>query len=687
MSEDEKIIGMYYVQTGITVSKIEDIDKKCLEHIKKDLNESITETETEAIEFDNWNISDTFIDIKSRKVNLLRNRNFVITGKSGEGKTTFAIDFMIDLLQSNEKSFLIYNSMDDYEPIVRSKLLSRLLRKRIDKYNKTDIAKLEGGQEALDFIDNRISVLNNTKKIFEELITKPTGIYKDEYISLLTFFYKVKCKGYEKCIFYIDFIQHGRFIKESTSYREHLNARITNLKEAAKEVAKFGIDVIVILISQVSRSWDKTSGMIEATAESSEITTLAEAGISIKKKGNLQSGNYKTEINIEKNKCGDELSFTLIYDKDKTTYLPLYSSEIPQPSEVSKIEPNKKKEIEVNKTVSKIDTNTHNEVEHTNVLISKFDEHKKVNEVKPNGNSTLKGLSPNRTTKLFIKKLYHNFNNTDYASLHCSIAVFYSLRNLLFEGVSVDFLVIEAMEHYYKFNITNVRAYLKTFKGKTLRLYASNELHNLCDNHFYENTDELGKVLFVSEATYENEDDKKERLKNYKALISKRSEKNDFENKNSLNSITINVSKTLFDKTVSYVSHPKNFTHLIVRKMKKLNKNVKNSTMSESILFYLLLMFKENGTTKIKITKNDFSTYFFPSCKPPNNNSSTKIKNKIILFLNCYKAIYEEQKANKSKENLWLVPVSEPLYCKKEKVFIITVNDIRRIDANTKISV
>ncbi len=110
--------------------------------------------------------------------------------------------------------------------------------------------------------------------------------------------------------------------------------------------------------------------------------------------------------------------------------------------------------------------------------------------------------------------------------------------------------------------------------------------------------------------------------------------------------------------------------------MKQLNKNVKNNTMSDSILFYLWLMFKENGTTKIKITKNDFSTYFFPSCKAPNNNSSNKIKNKIILFLNCYKAINEELKANKSKENLWLVPVEEPQYCKKEKVFTITVNDI-----------
>ena len=217
-----------------------------------------------------------------------------VGAESSVGKTSFASQLALELLENNDDTILAFYSLDDSKTFIIKKMIYQLLSKK-SKSNKLDINNEDFIKSIKKHKNDYLKlILSNRIAIFESL-----NIY-NLYSQL------IKLKNNAKnnlnienpriiiIIDYLQIIEH-----ESSNLREGLNKICSYLKDIQKK-----LNCMMILLSQFNRSKETNINTLIRYRETSEIENISDLCINLE---NIQNQDYyNTKLYIVKNKSGEK---------------------------------------------------------------------------------------------------------------------------------------------------------------------------------------------------------------------------------------------------------------------------------------------------------------------------------------------------------------------------------------------
>ena len=230
-----------------------------------------------------------------------------VGAESSVGKTSFASQLALELLENNDDTILAFYSLDDSKTFIIKKMIYQLLSKK-SKSNKLDINNEDFIKSIKKHKNDYLKlILSNRIAIFESL-----NIY-NLYSQL------IKLKNNAKnnlnienpriiiIIDYLQIIEH-----ESSNLREGLNKICSYLKDIQKK-----LNCMMILLSQFNRSKETNINTLIRYRETSEIENISDLCINLE---NIQNQDYyNTKLYIVKNKSGFFQNNSIYtYKEDKT---------------------------------------------------------------------------------------------------------------------------------------------------------------------------------------------------------------------------------------------------------------------------------------------------------------------------------------------------------------------------------
>ncbi|MEI0532246.1 DnaB-like helicase C-terminal domain-containing protein, partial [Brachyspira pilosicoli] len=232
-------------------------------------------------------------DLKDTSFEVLKDfiKDYLITigAESSVGKTSFASQLALEILQKNDNTILAFYSLDDSKAFLIKKMILQLISNS-KKKNTSDFIKLINKHR-----NDCLSILFSSRiAIFEKL-----NIY-NLYNQLL----KLKQNASSKLnikepriivvIDYLQIIDH-----DSNNVREGLNKICSYLKNIQKK-----LNCMMILLSQFNRSKETNINTLIRYRETSEIENISDLCINLESINNQE--NYNTKLYIVKNKAGEK---------------------------------------------------------------------------------------------------------------------------------------------------------------------------------------------------------------------------------------------------------------------------------------------------------------------------------------------------------------------------------------------
>lgn len=226
----------------------------------------------------------------------LRDSLITVGAESSVGKTSFASQLALEILENNDDTILAFYSLDDSKTFLTKKIICQLLSKN-SKNNKKkyDISD----EDIVKYIkkhknDHLKILLSNRVAIFESL-----NIY-NLYSQLI----KLKRNAKDnlnienpRIIIIIDYLQI--IDHESSTLREGLNKICSYLKDVQKR-----LNCMMILLSQFNRSKETNINTLIRYRETSEIENISDLCINLE---SIQNQDYyNTKLYIVKNKAGEK---------------------------------------------------------------------------------------------------------------------------------------------------------------------------------------------------------------------------------------------------------------------------------------------------------------------------------------------------------------------------------------------
>lgn len=277
----------------------------------------------------NFNIDDTIINkdymdsiiklIKNTKYYNLDKTSFInlkefikdvlitIGAESSVGKTSFATQLSLDILNNNEDTILAFYSLDDSKFFLTKKMISYLLKDYNQSTDK-ELVKLinDNKNKSLKLLTSeRIAVFEqlNIYNLYSQLIK-----FKKNAQDKLN----IKSPRLIVVIDYLQIIDH-----ESNNLREGLNKTCKDLKDIQKK-----LNCMMFLLSQFNRSKDNNVNTLIRYRETSEIENISDICMNLESIKN--SNKYNIKLYIVKNKTGEKdkefVSFRNSYNFDTFKY-------------------------------------------------------------------------------------------------------------------------------------------------------------------------------------------------------------------------------------------------------------------------------------------------------------------------------------------------------------------------------
>lgn len=222
----------------------------------------------------------------------LRDSLITIGAESSVGKTSFASQLALEILENNDDTILAFYSLDDSKTFLTKKIIQQLLNKNTKKTykNNEDIIKLikKYKNDYLKILlSKRIAIFEtiNIYNIYNQLIQ-----FKKNAQNNLN----IKEPRIIVIIDYLQIIEH-----DSSNSREGLNKVCSYLKEIQKK-----LNCMMILLSQFNRSKETNINTLIRYRETSEIENISDLCINLESIQNQE--HYNIKLYIVKNKAGDK---------------------------------------------------------------------------------------------------------------------------------------------------------------------------------------------------------------------------------------------------------------------------------------------------------------------------------------------------------------------------------------------
>ena len=273
------------------------LDEKSMGAITEDLEKSI---------FEKKNLIQTGIGRVDRAiVGMTKGEISIVAGRPGNGKSTFVLNVVKNLVLDGKKVMLISREMPNVEIIkkfiaMHTKVKNRDMRSNAHKY-KDEIKK------GLEFVKKHYKSLHlfDNLRTLDEALNEAKRIQPDVIIDD-----------------HIGFIEFPHYDKQDVRHR------IAEITRRYKWLAK-EIDCCVILVSQLNRNIEHRVDKIPRLsdlAESGNLEQDAEIVIFnyypyVYEYENAEHGEYGTQLIVAKNRYGTTCKFDLGYDGDSASIL------------------------------------------------------------------------------------------------------------------------------------------------------------------------------------------------------------------------------------------------------------------------------------------------------------------------------------------------------------------------------
>ncbi|MEI0487432.1 DnaB-like helicase C-terminal domain-containing protein [Brachyspira intermedia] len=221
----------------------------------------------------------------------LRDSLITVGAESSVGKTSFASQLALEILENNDDTILAFYSLDDSKTFLTKKMIQQLLNKNSKKqYNDENITKLikkHKNDYLKILLSQRIAIFEslNIYNLYGQLIKLRNNIQNN---------LNIKEPRIIVVIDYLQIIDH-----ESSSLREGLNKICSYLKNIQKK-----LNCMMILLSQFNRSKETNINTLIRYRETSEIENISDLCINLE---SIQNNDYyNTKLYIVKNKAGEK---------------------------------------------------------------------------------------------------------------------------------------------------------------------------------------------------------------------------------------------------------------------------------------------------------------------------------------------------------------------------------------------
>lgn len=269
---------------------------------KKAFEDSLLENilQNKAIKQNQYKTSSNFDFLKSE--NLVRNGFYTIAGFSSSGKTTFATQLALDLLEHNPNTVLVVYSMDDSVPFLVSKMIKQLfsdtvLSQKLSEIDVNNSEKIfEYGKKLDKNIVSRIHLFDNMS-VFNDYSTK--SVY-NHLKTIQNYHSNIENLNLIVVIDYLQVIEH-----DYKDNREGLNRVCKELKNIQKS-----FNCMMFALSQLSNE-----GNYRETSEIRNISDIIIKQYSEREylERERRKVEYETSLNfifsVEKNKSGSKGMF------------------------------------------------------------------------------------------------------------------------------------------------------------------------------------------------------------------------------------------------------------------------------------------------------------------------------------------------------------------------------------------
>lgn len=255
-------------------------------------NRSIDNLINSMIEIKSYNLKNTsFIKLSD----FLRDSLITVGAESSVGKTSFASQLALEILENNDDTILAFYSLDDSKTFLIKKMILQLLGKNIKKkyyedYKDNDFIKLikKHKNDYLKLLlSGRIAIFENLNiyNLYSQLLKLKRNAVNNLNITS------------PRIIVIIDYLQIINH--ESNNLREGLNKICSFLKDIQKNIG-----CMMILLSQFNRSKETNINTLIRYRETSEIENVSDLCINLESIQNQNS--YNTKLYIVKNKAGEK---------------------------------------------------------------------------------------------------------------------------------------------------------------------------------------------------------------------------------------------------------------------------------------------------------------------------------------------------------------------------------------------
>lgn len=233
-----------------------------------------------------YNLEDTSFEVLK---DFIKDYLITIGAESSVGKTSFASQLALEILQKNENTILAFYSLDDSKAFLTKKMILQLISNS-KKKNNTDFVKLinRHKNDLLNILfSSRIAIFEklNIYNLYNQLVK-----LKQNALSKLN----IKEPRIIIVIDYLQIIDH-----DSSNLREGLNKICSYLKDIQKK-----LNCMMILLSQFNRSKETNINTLIRYRETSEIENISDLCINLESINNQE--NYNTKLYIVKNKDGEK---------------------------------------------------------------------------------------------------------------------------------------------------------------------------------------------------------------------------------------------------------------------------------------------------------------------------------------------------------------------------------------------
>lgn len=215
-----------------------------------------------------------------------------IGAESSVGKTSFASQLALEILENNDDTILVFYSLDDSKTFLTKKMILQLFNKNNKVFFNNDDDFIKSVKKYKNTVLKLL--LSQRIAIFEKL-----NIYS-MYSQLLELknnaIHKLNIKK-PKIIVVIDYLQIIEH--DSINLREGLNKVCSYLKNIQKE-----FNCMMVLLSQFNRSKEMNINTLVRYRETSEIENISDLCINLE--SILDQDFYNTKLYIVKNKSGEK---------------------------------------------------------------------------------------------------------------------------------------------------------------------------------------------------------------------------------------------------------------------------------------------------------------------------------------------------------------------------------------------